>query len=114
MTHKKPDRPSIGKYEDHIHAEVTEDLEVGEHGYKYRILEGLVMPPYITPDRYALSRTVETRPGDLCFTGFPKSGSTWLSYILLLLIRNGKVPSDETLRSSLHWVATGTRTVRPP
>jgi len=106
MPRKKPAEPSIGKYEDRIHAEVLEDLEIGEHGYKYRILGGRVMPPYITPDRYELSRTVETRPGDICFTGFPKSGSTWLSYILLLLTQNGETPSDATLRSSLHWVAS--------
>jgi len=106
MNEKKRTEPAIGKYEDHIHAEVLDDLEVGEHGYKYRLLEGLVMPPYITPDRYGLSRTIETRPGDICFTGFPKSGSTWLSYVLLLLVHNGAVPSDETLRSSLHWVAS--------
>jgi hypothetical protein len=72
MPDEKHPEPSIGRYEDHIHAEVLEDLEIGEHGYKYRILEGLVMPPYITPDRYQLSRTIETRSGDICFTGFPK------------------------------------------
>ena len=106
MVEKKRPEPSIGKYEDDIHAEVLDDLVVGDHGYKYRTLEGRVMPPYITPDRYELSRTIETRPGDLCFTGFPKSGSTWLSYVLLLLIQNGETPSDATLRSSLHWVAS--------
>ncbi len=106
MTEKKPTEPTIGKYKDHIHAEVLDDLQVGDHGYKYRVLEGLVMPPYITPDRYELSRTIETRPGDICFTGYPKSGSTWLSYILLLLTKNGETPSDETLRSCLHWVAS--------
>lgn len=106
MTNQHHSEPTIGKYQDNIHAEVLDDLEIGEYGYKYRMLEGRVMPPYITPERYELSRTVETRPGDLCFTSFPKSGSTWLSYVLLLLVRNGEVPTDETLRSSLHWVAS--------
>jgi hypothetical protein len=106
MAEKKRTEPTIGKYEDHIHAEVLDGLEVGEYGYKYRLLNGLVMPPYITPDRYELSRTIATRPGDICFTGYPKSGSTWLSYILLLLTRNGEIPSNETLRSCLHWVAS--------
>lgn len=106
MTGKKRTRPTVGKYQDQIHAEVLDDLVIGDHGYKYRLLEGLVMPPYITPDRYELSRTLATRPGDICFTGFPKSGSTWLSYILLLLTRDGETPADETLRSCLHWVAS--------
>jgi len=106
MSEKKRTKPAIGKYEDHIHAEILDDLELGDHGYKYRLLNGLVMPPYITPDRYELSRTIDTRPGDICFIGYPKSGSTWLSYILLLLTRNGETPSHETLRSCLHWVAS--------
>jgi len=96
----------IGKYEDDTHAEVLDDLLEGEHGYKYRLLDDVVMPPYITPDRYRMSRGLEMRPGDICFTGFPKSGSTWLSYILLLLTRDGETPTDSTLRSCLHWVAS--------
>ena len=96
----------VGKYEDTINAEVLDDLQIGEFGYKYRVLDDVIMPPYITPDRYELSRTISTRPGDICFTGYPKSGSTWLSYILLLLTKNGEIPSDETLRSCLHWVAS--------
>ena len=96
----------IGKYEDKVHAEVLNDLQVGEFGYKYRVLDGVVMPPYITPDRYRLSRTIRTRPGDICFTGYPKSGSTWLSFVLLLITRNGEIPTDRTLRNSLHWVAS--------
>jgi hypothetical protein len=97
---------SIGRYEDHLHGEVLDDLQEGECGYKYRVLDGVVMPPYITPSRYRLSRTLEMRPDDICFTGFPKSGSTWLSYILLLLTHDGEPPSDRTLRDCLQWVAS--------
>ena len=96
----------IGQYSDGAHAEILDDLRVGEHGYKYRILDGVVMPPYITPARYQLSRSLQMRPGDICFTGYPKSGSTWLSYILLLITRNGKPPTGTTLRACLHWVAS--------
>ena len=98
--------PKVGGYCDDIHAEVPEDLRIGEYGYKYRLLDGMVMPPFITPARYKLSRTIEMRPGDICFTSYPKSGSTWLSYILLLITTDGEVPSESTLSNSLHWVAS--------
>jgi hypothetical protein len=100
------DKPQADLYDERVHAEVLDDLELGDYGYRYRMVGGVVMPPFITPARYQLSRTIETRPGDLCFTSFPKSGSTWLSYILLLLTGDGETPTDQTLRSSLHWVAS--------
>ncbi|OPX36301.1 MAG: hypothetical protein B1H11_07715 [Desulfobacteraceae bacterium 4484_190.1] len=106
MNDEKSTEFVVGKYEDGVHAEVLNDLEIGEFGYKYRILDGAVMPPYITPDRYRLSRTIKTRPGDICFTSYPKSGSTWLSFVLLLITRKGEIPTDRTLRNSLHWVAS--------
>ncbi|KAK0724103.1 P-loop containing nucleoside triphosphate hydrolase protein [Lasiosphaeris hirsuta] len=96
------------EYSDEVHAEQPEDLVIGEHGYKYRLVEGRVMPPYITPARYALSRSIATRPTDICFVSYPKSGSTWLSYILVLLTGGGDTATAPTgattLRNSLHWV----------
>ena len=94
------------EYADELHGEDLKGIEVDEHGYKYRMLEGIMMPPYITPDRYKLSRTLKTREGDICFISFPKSGSTWLSHVIYLLVHNGETPAGETLRSSLHWVAS--------
>lgn len=96
----------IDEYQDELHAEVLEDIEVGEHDYKYRMLEGLVMPPYITPERYELSRTIGLREGDVCFTSYPKSGSTWLSQVIYLVIHQGETPRDKTLRDCMHWVAS--------
>lgn len=96
----------IDKYRDEVHGEVLQDIEIGEYGYKYRRLEGIIMPPYITPERYKLSRTIELRKGDICFTSYPKSGSTWLSQIIILLVNEGKTPEDKTLRNCLHWVAS--------
>ena len=96
----------ILEYDDNIHAEVFDDLQIGEYDYKYRIVDGVVMPPYITPSRYHLSRTIKTRSGDICYTSYPKSGSTWLAYILVLIVNNGDAPSGTTLRDCLHWVAS--------
>ena len=77
----------------------------GEHGYRFRLVDGVVMPPYVTPARYRLSRTVRTRPGDICYISYPKSGSTWLAYILVLIVNDGRIPTDrKTLRDCLHWV----------
>ncbi|KAF9884465.1 hypothetical protein FE257_001726 [Aspergillus nanangensis] len=91
----------VFEYTDAHHAEDLDGLLIGEHGYKYRLLENRVMPPYVTPDRYARSRRVQTRPTDICFVSYPKSGSTWLSYILVLMTENNQ---GATLRDSLHWV----------
>ncbi|KAL8709738.1 MAG: hypothetical protein Q9220_005524 [cf. Caloplaca sp. 1 TL-2023] len=88
------------EYSDEKYAEVPEDLQIGDLGYKYRLVDGRVMPPYITPKRFELSRRIETRDTDICFVSYPKSGSTWLSYILVLLTGN----KGPTLRDSLHWV----------
>jgi hypothetical protein len=103
-TSKKSTLFKVPEYNDTTHAEVLDDLQVGEYGYKYRVLDGIVLPPYVTPDRYDLSRTLKTRMGDICYVSFPKSGSTWLAYIILLLIHNGHTPTNSTLRNCLHWV----------
>ncbi|KJZ74634.1 hypothetical protein HIM_05984 [Hirsutella minnesotensis 3608] len=87
-------------YNEDLHAEVPEDLQIGEHGYKYRIVDGRVMPPYITPRCYGLSRRIETRPTDICFVSYPKSGTTWLSYIIVLLTGN----AGPSLERSFCWL----------
>lgn len=91
-------------YSDEIHAEDTHGIMEGDHNYKYRLLEGRMMPPYVTPKRYETSRTLTMRPEDICFTSFPKSGSTWLAHILLLIANDGETPDEGTLRSHLNWV----------
>ena len=40
---------AVGRYEDAIHAEGHDDILVGDQGYKYRKLEGRVMPPIPSP-----------------------------------------------------------------
>lgn len=94
----------IGKYRDELHAGDTDDIQINDFGYKCRFIDGVMLPPYVTPDRYAVSRAIETRPGDVCYCSYPKSGSTWLSNILYLAIHNGEIPEGKTLRSCLHWM----------
>jgi hypothetical protein len=99
-----PEPIKIGEYQDHLHAEELDDLQIGEYGYKFRTLEGLMLPPYVTPSRYRLSRSLTTRPEDVCYCSFPKSGSTWLANILYLILHNGEAAEEQTLRSCLHWM----------
>jgi len=94
----------IGAYEDELHAEDMEGISTGEHGYKYRVLNGIVVPPYVTPQRFELARSIELRSDDICYVSFPKSGSTWLAHIITLIVNNGSAPRDGTLRSHLHWL----------
>jgi len=95
----------IGEYSDAVHAEDRDGLRVGPYGYKFRLLDGVVMPPYVTPARYKLSKTLKTRLGDICYTSYPKSGSTWLAYILVMIVNSGRIPTDKnSLRDCLQWV----------
>lgn len=90
----------VGEYSDEEHAGDVSQLKISEHGYKYRLLDGRVMPPYVTSERYHQSRSVKLRNTDICYTSYPKSGSTWLSYILVLLTEN----KGSSLRDSYHWI----------
>ncbi|KAI4178553.1 MAG: hypothetical protein LQ346_007408 [Caloplaca aetnensis] len=108
-SHKTPNGgPRVLEYNDAQHAEDASQLIISAQGYKHRLVDGIAMPPYITPSRYHLSRTLHTKPTDVCFVSYPKSGSTWLSYILVLLTSPGtnldSHSRGDTLRNSLHWV----------
>jgi len=103
---------ALPAYQDELHAEVLDDIRIGEHGYKHRLIDGIVMPPYITPSRYQLSRTLEIRPDDICITSYPKSGTNWLANVLMRLIHGGEAPPGQTLRESVHWVESAILYVR--
>ncbi|KAE8151325.1 P-loop containing nucleoside triphosphate hydrolase protein [Aspergillus avenaceus] len=77
-----------------------EGLQTHPNGYRYRMVDGKIMPPHVTQECYERSRRVPTREQDIVFTSYPKSGSTWLSYILVLLTGNQR----NTLRGDIHWV----------
>ncbi|KAJ1956805.1 hypothetical protein GGI12_005207 [Dipsacomyces acuminosporus] len=82
------------------HSGSDEGIIEGDFGVKYRILDGIPMPLHITPERYELSRTIKTRGTDICFASYPKSGTTWLAYILVLLTGS----KGATLNTSYDWV----------
>lgn len=102
QTTDNSDSRRIAAYDDSL-AEDLSGIFTGEYNYKCRELEGLVVPPYVTPERYQLARNFELRPTDICYGSYPKSGSTWLAHILVLLANKG-TPPEGTLRSHLHWL----------
>ncbi|MCB0565102.1 MAG: sulfotransferase domain-containing protein [Phaeodactylibacter sp.] len=88
----------------------TEEKEKLAQKYNYEygmILNGIVLPSLVVPDSYELSRTFETRPGDICLTAYSKSGSTWLIYNILLITQQGKAPEGRDLADNFLWPAFG-------
>lgn len=96
----------IPAYNDSYNENGSDGIEEASDGYRFRILNGLMMPPYVTPVRYEQARSVQTREADISFCSFPKSGSTWLSQILLLLVHGGTNPDEGTLRQHMIWMET--------
>jgi len=95
----------VEKYQDSLLSdEELKGVEIGDYGYKYRVIDGIVFPPYVTSKRIENSLKVSTRPTDVCYCSFPKSGSTWLANILYLILHDGEPAKDATLRSQLHWM----------
>lgn len=86
-----------------------QDLHLAKkHHYEYSmIVEQVVLPTFIIPASYEFSRQVVMRPKDVCLTAFPKSGSTWLTYTLLLLTRQGKTPEEKDLADTFLWPSWG-------
>ncbi|KAJ1960351.1 hypothetical protein GGI12_003846, partial [Dipsacomyces acuminosporus] len=97
MTESNPNVPEQAKEK---HADAADGIFEGDFGFRYRILDGVAMSPNITPESYELSRTIRTHDTDICFVSYPKSGTTWLSYILVLLTGS----KGTTLNDSYHWV----------
>ncbi|KAJ1951887.1 hypothetical protein GGI12_006381, partial [Dipsacomyces acuminosporus] len=92
--------PSIPEQAKEKHAGAAGGIIEGPFGFKYHILDGVTMSRAITPESYELSRTIKTRGTDICFASYPKSGTTWLAYILVLLTGSkGAILSD-----SYDWV----------
>lgn len=72
--------------------------------YEYSlIVDNIVLPTFIIPESYAFSRQVRMRHGDICIASYPKSGSTWLTLILLLLTRQGDMPKEKDLADTYWW-----------
>lgn len=101
--------PRVLEYADAQHAEDASQLIISAHGHKRRLVDGVVMPPYITTPRYHLSRTLRTKPTDICFVSYPKSGSTWLSYILVLLTSPAATSTATAEATRFATPCTGSR-----
>lgn len=85
---------------------LTENDKVLAEKYHYEysmVIDDVVLPTFIIPESYAFSREVKMRAGDVCISSFPKSGSTWATYVLLLLTRQGEKPQEKDLAETFWW-----------
>lgn len=96
---KTPLKPIMGK----------EDIKLAKkYNYEYSmIVDNIVLPTFIIPASYEFSRKVQMRPKDVCLIAHPKSGSTWLTYTLLLLTRQGAVIQEKDLAETFLWPSWG-------
>ena len=86
----------------------ADELLAKKFNYEYSmIVDKVVLPTFIIPASYEFSRKVQTRAGDVCITAHPKSGSTWLTYSLLLLTRGGEAPTEKDLAETFLWPSWG-------
>lgn len=93
----------VSAYNDSFNEDLSAGILRNERGYRYRLVDGLMLPPYVTPARLDLSRNLQLRSTDICFCSYPKSGSTWLSQIILLLANDGSNPTEMNLRQHMIW-----------
>ena len=86
-----------------------EDIQLAKkYNYEYSlIVDKVVLPTFIIPASYEFSRKLQMRKGDICITSHPKSGSTWLTYTMLLLTRQGETPKEKDLAETFWWPSWG-------
>ncbi len=91
-----------------LYTSEKENLLLKQYNYEYSmIVNNIVLPTFIIPASFEFSRNVRMRLGDVCITSHPKSGSTWLTYALLLLLRNGVMPEEKDLAETFWWPSWG-------
>lgn len=71
--------------------------------YLFNLYNNLYLPQHITLERLEFCKKIVPRLGDIGFASFPKSGSSWLSYILCYLIHRGNKPDEDFLNKHIIW-----------
>ncbi|CAF1529126.1 unnamed protein product [Adineta ricciae] len=71
--------------------------------YACVFVNNLCLPAYVTEDTMKFCKQIVPRVGDICFVHYPKSGGTWLSYILSFLINAGVTPTEDFLSNQIIW-----------
>jgi len=60
--------------------------------------DGLLLPMGFPPQNIASGQDYVPQDGDLFISTYPKCGTTWVSYIMYLLVRRRPVAADESFR----------------
>ncbi len=70
-------------------------------------IDGILYPKFISAEHIEKAKSFPLRPDDVVLTCYPKSGTHWLTKILLLIIKNG---ADEYVQrtprrsTDYHWL----------
>lgn len=72
--------------------------------FPHNSYHGMALPVFVTPERLLhLRDNHKAQPRDVCLVTYPKSGTTWLSYILHQLHDKPKLTS---LDDAVPWITT--------
>ena len=70
---------------------------------KFHMVHGQARPPFIRPETYStMHERFSSREDDIIVVTMPKSGTTWMQQVVLLLLHDGD-PSTFTLRDHAPW-----------
>jgi hypothetical protein len=75
--------------------------------YQNYIFPGIIM----SPDRFDQIKTMNFRPNDILIASYPKSGTTWVSEIVSLLVNDGNLDYVKSLplHERVPWLDLDTR-----
>ena len=99
----QPGPPSPATFLGKMSADPNEN-EVEE----YKLLDGLVVPPFIDTEWVKKMKDIKLRPDDVWIVAYPKCGTTWTQQIVRLIINasNGRGEDKSKITLAVPWVET--------